>query len=136
MWTWKPAASIPVPAASRSASTACSGVSPNFEPWWAVRIAACVSASIPGVTRTRIRLTPASAARSTSSGASTTTSPASCAARCSSSSDLLFPCMTIRAGGISAFTAYASSPSVETSAPSPSSAQRRRSSRLGKAFTL
>ena len=39
----------------------------------AVRIASCVSASTPGVTRTSIRATPAAAARSTSSSASSTT---------------------------------------------------------------
>ena len=72
-----------------------SGGRPNFEPWWPVRIASCVSASTPGVTRTSTRRTPAAAARLASSGASSTTvAPASAAAARSSSSDLLLPCTT------------------------------------------
>ena len=51
----------------RMSSTASSGGSPNFDPWCAVFTASCVSASIPGVTRTRKRATPAACARSSSS---------------------------------------------------------------------
>ena len=57
--------------AARSASSASSGGSPNFEPWWPVRIASCVSASMPGVTRIERRAaTPAARARSISSSES------------------------------------------------------------------
>ena len=69
-WTCRPSAS----GRRRSASSASSGGRPNFEPWWPVRIFSCVSASIPGVTRIRVRPTPASRARSISSSESMTTS--------------------------------------------------------------
>ena len=62
------------------APSACSGGRPNFEPRWPVLIASCVSGSIPGVTRTSTRRTPAAAARSTSSSASSTTSQTSASA--------------------------------------------------------
>ena len=52
----------------------------------------------------------------------------------SSSSDLLFPWTTSRSPGIPARRAKASSPSVETSAPSPSSASSRISATFGNAF--
>ena len=76
-----------------------------MEPWWPVRIASCVSASIPEVTRTSTRRTPAAAARSISSSESRTTrpAPASAAAR-SSSSPLLLPCTISRSPGIPART--------------------------------
>ena len=51
MWTWSPSVS----GARRSASSESFGVSPNFEPWWPVRIDSCVSASMPGVTRISVR---------------------------------------------------------------------------------
>ena len=41
--------------ASATAPRACAGGRPNFEPWWPVTIASCVSASTPSVTRTRTR---------------------------------------------------------------------------------
>ena len=79
-------------------------------------------ASMPGVIRRSTRFTPNSTQRSTSPGSSITTSHASCsAANRSSSSDLLFPCTTHDDGGIPAASAYFISPSVETSAPMPSS---------------
>ena len=53
--------------------SASSGDIPNFEPTWPVRIASCVSASIPGVTRASMRSTPAARARSSSSTESSTT---------------------------------------------------------------
>ena len=81
MWTWRPSASRPSSPHRASVADACSGVSPNFEPRWPVAIAQCVSASMPGVTRTSTARTPAAAARSASSGASSTTrQPASAAA--------------------------------------------------------
>ena len=64
MCRWTPATSSPASRAAAAAASASSGGSPNFEPWWAVRISSCVSASIPGVTRTSARRTPAAAARS------------------------------------------------------------------------
>ena len=130
-----PATSSPALSASAIAAAAESGGSPNFEPWWAVRIEACVSTSIPGVTRRSTRRTPAATARSTSSAASSTTYATSAAAR-SSSSLLLLPCMTIRSAGTPARRAKASSPSVETSAPRPSSASREITATLGNALTL
>ena len=38
---------------SPTTARAWSGGRPNFEPWWPVLIASCVSASTPSVTRTR-----------------------------------------------------------------------------------
>ena len=73
MCRWTPATSRPASRAAAAAASASAGGSPNFEPWWAVRIFSCVSASIPGVTRTRARRTPAAAARCASSSASSTT---------------------------------------------------------------
>ena len=46
----------------RTSSSASSGGRPNFEPRCAVFTASCVSASIPGVTRTRNRSAPAACA--------------------------------------------------------------------------
>ena len=54
---WMPSVS----GARRSASSASSGGSPNFEPWWPVRMCSCVSASTPGVTRISVRVAPAPA---------------------------------------------------------------------------
>ena len=55
MCTCTPATSRPASRARASASSACSGGRPNFDPSCAVRIDGCVFASTPGVTRTRIR---------------------------------------------------------------------------------
>ena len=79
-WTWSPSTSSPRASASSTSARACAGGSPNFEPWWPVRIASCVSASTPSVTRTSTRRTPAAAASSASSGASSTTAAPSAAA--------------------------------------------------------
>jgi hypothetical protein len=132
-----PAGSRPAARAAATACSASSGGSPNFEPSWAVRIFSCVSASIPGVTRTSTSRTPASVARSTSSRASRTTKRAlaSAAAR-SSSSLLLFPCTTMRSPGRPASSANLSSPRVETSAPKPCSASRRSTATFGSALRL
>ena len=51
---WSPAISRPAGASAISAR-ASSGAKPNFEPAWPVRIASCVSASTPGVTRRSTR---------------------------------------------------------------------------------
>ena len=107
---------------------------PNFEPWWPVRIFSWVSASIPGVTRISVRATPAARARSISSSESSTTSAPAAAAAASSSSDLLFPCTTMFSPAIPAASANRSSPSVETSAPIPSSARIRMIATFGNAF--
>ena len=58
------------------------------------------------------------------------------AARAISSSDLLLPWNTIRSPAMPARIANSSSPSVETSAPSPSSAKSRSSATFGNALTL
>ena len=73
MCTWSPATSSPEASASLTAASASSATSPNFDSAWAVRIARCVSASMPGVTRTSTVRTPADFARATSSSASMTT---------------------------------------------------------------
>ena len=55
-WTWRP--SDVEPERERVARSPCapaSGGRPNFEPWCPVRIASCVSASTPSVTRTSTR---------------------------------------------------------------------------------
>ena len=130
MCMWRPSVS----GSRRRASSESSGVSPNFEPWWPVRIASCVSASIPGVTRMSVRETRASRARSISSSESTTTSAPASAAASSSSRDLLFPWTTRSRPAIPAAWANRSSPSVETSAPMPSSARIRISATFGNAF--
>ena len=135
MWTWRPSISRPAACARAITSIASSGGTPNFEPWWPVLIASCVSASIPGVTRSSTRRTPAATHRSTSPGSSITTSQTSAsAAAASSSSDLLLPWTTIRSAGTSAACANRSSPSVETSAPIPSSARSRMIAAFGNAF--
>ena len=72
--------SSPRSSASATSARACSGGSPNFEPWCPVRIASWVSASTPSVTRTSARSTPAAAASSASSSASSTTGAPSAAA--------------------------------------------------------
>ena len=77
MWTWSPS----IPGERRSASSESSGVSPNFEPWWPVRIFSWVSASIPGVTRISVLVIPAARARSISSSESRTTSAPACGGR-------------------------------------------------------
>ena len=115
-------------------SSACSGGSPNFEPCWPVRIASWVWASTPSVSRTSVRVTPAAAARSTSSSASSTTSAPAAPAAASSASSLLLPWTTSASPSIPACCAKRSSPSVETSAPSPSSASRRITETFGNAF--
>ena len=56
------------------------------------------------------------------------------AAARSSSSDLLLPCTSSRSPAIPAACANASSPRVETSAPSPSSASSRIRATFGNAF--
>ena len=96
MCTWSPATSSPEASASLTAASASSATSPNFDSACAVRIARCVSASMPGVTRTSTIRTPAAFARATSSSASMTTSAPASAAAWSSSSDLLLPWNTIR----------------------------------------
>src|SRR5581483_5717561 len=134
-WTCSPCTSRPARAALSIVSMASAGGSPNFEPRCPVLMASCVSGSIPGVTRTSTRSTCARRARGASSSESRTTSqtPTS-AARRSSSSDLLLPCTTMREGGTPAWRANSSSPSVDTSAPSPSAANSRRRATFGKAF--
>ena len=123
------------PSTCGASASASSGATPNFEPAWPVRIDSCVSASIPGVTRTSIRPTPASRARSSSSTESRTTYAArASAAAASSSSDLLLPCTTSRSPSTPARWAKRSSPSVETSAPRPSSASSRRIATFGNAL--
>ena len=57
-WTCRPSQS----GTRRTSSSASSGGRPNFEPWCAVFTASWVSASIPGVTRTRKRSAPAARA--------------------------------------------------------------------------
>ena len=129
-----PSTSSPAARAAPTATSASSASRPNLEPRWPVRIASCVSATTPGVTRMSTRRTPASAARAGSSSASIATSAPASAAPRNSSSDLLFPC-TIRFGpSIPAFLAYASSPREATSAPKPSSASRRMIATFGNAF--
>ena len=92
-------------------------------------------ASMPGVIRSSTRFTPAAAHRSTSPGSSMTTSHASAsAAAASSSSDLLFPWTTVADDGTPAACAYRSSPSVDTSAPMPSSTSSRMIAAFGNAF--
>ena len=129
-----PATSSPTWRAREIAWTAASGESPNFDSSCAVRIAWCVTASTPGVSRTSTRRTPAAAARSASSGASITTVASASAAASSSSADLLLPWKRSRSPGIPAARANASSPSVETSAPTPSSASSRSSATFANAF--
>ena len=99
-----------------------------------VRIASCVSASTPSVSRTSVRVTPAARARSTSSRASSTTSAPAAPAAASSASSLLLPWTTSASPPMPACCAKRSSPSVETSAPSPSSASRRITETFGNAF--
>ena len=71
--------------------------SPNFEPAWPVRIDSCVSASIPGVTRTSMRPTPAAARSLELLDASRgRRARLRFRGRASSSSDLLLPCTTSR----------------------------------------
>ena len=131
--TCRPSISSPARRACSNTSRASSGGTPNFEPTWPVRIFSWVSASTPGVIRRSTRLTPAAAQRSTSPGSSMTTSHASAsAAAASSSSDLLFPCTTSTEGEMPAACANRSSPSVDTSAPIPSSARMRISATFGK----
>ncbi len=92
-------------------------------------------ASMPGVIRSSTRFTPAATHRSTSPGSSITTSQASAsAAACSSSSDLLLPWKTSADDGTPAACAQASSPTVETSAPIPSSTRIRITAAFGNAF--
>ena len=121
--------------ARRITSTASSGRTPNFDPRCPVMIFSWPPASMPGVIRSSTRFTPNSTQRSTSPGSSITTSHASCsAANRSSSSDLLFPCTTHDDGGIPAASAYFISPSVETSAPMPSSHRIFMIGTFGNAF--
>ena len=94
MWACSPRSSRPErPIRSSARSTSRIGM-PNLESSWPVRMALCVSGSIPGVTRSRIRWPGATRSRrSISSKLSTITWPTPAAAACSSSSsDLLLPC--------------------------------------------
>ena len=122
-------------AARRIASTASSGGSPNFEPWCAVLTASCVSASIPGVTRIRQRVAAdrARALELVERVEHDQRAHARPRAR-SSSSSLLLPWMTSRSPGMPARSANSSSPTVETSAPRPSSASSRSTATDGNAF--
>ena len=98
-------------------------------------IFSCPPASMPGVIRSSTRFTPNSTHRSTSPGSSITTSHASfSAANFSSSSDLLLPWTTQWDGGMPAAFAYIISPSVETSAPMPSSQRIFMIGTFGNAF--
>ena len=91
----RPAISRPAGASAISAR-ASSGANPNFEPAWPVRIASCVSASTPGVTRSRTRCDrppSSSASRSASSPLSSTTVPTPAStAIASSARDFALPC--------------------------------------------
>jgi hypothetical protein len=94
-----------------------------------------VCASTPTVVRTiTFGRTPSSRAivdsRSISSCESTMIRPSpACSARVSSDTDLLLPCSPIRAGSTPADSAVASSPPVQTSRLSPSSAMIRQIAR-------
>ena len=102
------------------ASIVCSGVRPNLEPRCPVAIASCVSASMPGVTRTSTRCDAGRAralglvgrveddvARRLGRGAQVRVATCCCRARRAARRRCPAAC------------ANASSPSVETSAPSP-----------------
>ena len=96
------------------------GRRPNFDPVVAVRIASCVSASTPSVTRTRTRPTPAAAASSASSDVSRTTGAPIDAALRRKPRLVVAVDDEVSCPGPAA-SANASSPSEATSAPMPSS---------------
>ena len=138
MWTWRPCTLEAERRAQRaSASIACSGGSAELR---------AVVARLDRVVRVGVDARrdahehaphAGGAARSTSSGASSTTSQASGLGRRRAAPRPTCCCRatTICVGGrCPARSANASSPSVDTSAPSPSSASRRRTATFGNAF--
>ena len=133
MWAWMPTSSTDGSARSRATASSAAPEAkpnPNFESSCPVRTNSWVWASTPGVTRTSTagpgvappRPLTRPPRRSISSKESTTILPTPVStARASSASDLLLPCMTIRAGGTPARRATYSSPPVETSRHIPAS---------------
>ena len=128
---WMPSVS----GARRSASSASSGGSPNFEPWWPVRMCSCVSASTPGVTRISVRVD-AGLARAVDLLERVDDDERAGLGR---GAELVVGLVVAVhdeavAGDAGGAAAKRSSPSVETSAPMPSSARRRSSATFGNAF--
>ena len=114
---------------------ACARLKPNFEPAWPVRIAACVSATTPGVTRiSTLAGCPSASSLSMSSKLSTTMRAPASTAACSSRADFALPCSRIRSPLKPAVRASASSPPDATSTLRPSSSNTRSTAVHGNAL--
>ena len=126
----------PCVAGGRDCAARGVGRRPNFEPWCAVRIASCVSTSIPGVTRTSTRDAGRTRAVDLVLGVEDDEPHARERRRGELDLALVVAVDDDPVAGHAAAEREASSPSVETSAPSPSWARSWMTATFGKALTL